>query len=138
MNVATNPPGDERAFRAELIREEYAEAWDALDFGEDIPSVVSELADILYVVYGTALHYGVDLDAVVAEVHRANMSKLGDDGKPLRRADGKVLKGPNYRPPDVAGVLGLRPWVDLHCGYNPSNCPYGDSCADCKPRGEGA
>lgn len=102
----TLPDQSEREFRAELIREEYAEAWDELESGGSIDRVASELADILYVVYGTALHYGVDLDAVVAEVHRANMSKLVD-GQPLKREDGKVLKGPNYQPPDVARVIGL-------------------------------
>lgn len=53
--------------------------------------------------YATAL--GIDLDAAVTEVHRANMSKLGDDGHPVLRADGKVLKGPNYTPPNMAGAL---------------------------------
>lgn len=60
--------------------------------------------------YGTALVHGIDLDAVIAEIHRANMTKLGPDGRPLLRADGKVLKGEHYRAPDVAGVLREQGW----------------------------
>ena len=55
--------------------------------------------------YGTAHVYGIDLDAVLDEVHASNMTKLDENGRPLRRADGKVLKGPGYRPPDVAAIL---------------------------------
>jgi len=105
-------PTAESEFRRELLREEWEEADEALWFaghsGEmDATHVMRELADLLYIAYGTALHYGVDLDAAVAEVHRANMSKLGTDGNPLRREDGKVLKGQNYQPPDVARAIGL-------------------------------
>ncbi len=64
------------------------------------------VSDVVYVAYGTALAYGVDLDAVVGEVHRANMTKLGLDGHPAVR-NGKVVKGPGFRPPDVAAVIGL-------------------------------
>ena len=63
------------------------------------------LADLVYVVYGMALETGIDLAAVLAEVQRSNMSKLGADGRPVYRQDGKVLKGPGYLPPDVAAVL---------------------------------
>lgn len=70
-----------------------------------------ELADVVYVAYGTALVHGVDLDAVIAEVHRSNMSKLGPDGSVSRRADGKVLKGEHYAAPDVAGVLRRQGWT---------------------------
>lgn len=65
-------------------------------------SAHQELADLAYVVQGTAEQLSIDLDRATAEVHRANMSKLGPDGKPLRRDDGKVLKGPNYQPPDMS------------------------------------
>ncbi|MFJ3500475.1 MULTISPECIES: hypothetical protein [unclassified Streptomyces] len=64
-----------------------------------------QVAAVVYLAYGTALVPGVDLDAVLAEVHRADMSKLGPDGRPVLREDGKVLKGPSYRPPRVAEVL---------------------------------
>jgi predicted HAD superfamily Cof-like phosphohydrolase len=59
---------------------------------------------------GTALVYGIDLDAVIAEIHRANMTKLGPDGMVARRAAGKVLKGDHYRAPDVGAVLRRQGW----------------------------
>jgi predicted HAD superfamily Cof-like phosphohydrolase len=68
---------------------------------------VGELADVVYVAYGTAISYGIDLDAVITEVHRANMTKLGADGQPVIR-DGKVQKGDRFQPPDVAAVLRRR------------------------------
>lgn len=71
----------------------------------DLSKVAKELADLLYVVYGTAAAYGIPIDDVYREVHRSNMSKLGEDGKPIYREDGKVLKGPNYSPADVEKVL---------------------------------
>ena len=73
------------------------------------------LADIAYVVYGTALTYGIDLDSALREVHRSNMSKLGNDGKPLIRDDGKVLKSERYFPPDIASVLGLEDRLSAPC-----------------------
>lgn len=71
----------------------------------DMVEVADALADIDYVVCGMALELGIPHDAVVAEVHRSNLSKLGEDGKPIYREDGKVLKGPYYFKPDVASVL---------------------------------
>lgn len=56
---------------------------------------------MLYVVYGTAAPYGLDADALICEVHRSNMSKLDDNGQPIRRADGKILEGPKYSPPQL-------------------------------------
>jgi predicted HAD superfamily Cof-like phosphohydrolase len=67
----------------------------------DPKKLTKELADLLYIVYGTAVTFGLPLEEVFTEVHRSNMSKLGADGKPLYRADGKVLKGPNYQEPDL-------------------------------------
>ena len=66
------------------------------------------LADLIYVIYGMALETGIDLASVLAEVQRSNMSKLGADGKPVYREDGKVLKGPDYFPPNVEAVLSSR------------------------------
>lgn len=80
------------------------------DDGErDTAAAADALADLVYVVYGMALETGIDLAAVLAEVQRSNMSKLGADGRPVYREDGKVLKGPGYFPPDVGGVLGIDP-----------------------------
>ncbi|WP_409238380.1 hypothetical protein [Streptomyces sp. PA5.6] len=68
-------------------------------------ALAKELADLLYVTYGTADALGIPLTEVFEEVHRSNMSKLGPGGKPIRRSDGKVLKGPNYAEPAVERVL---------------------------------
>lgn len=90
--------------RADLIREEAREAADAIE-GEGREAWAKELADLVIVAYGAALTFGIDLDRAVHLVHASNMSKLGTDGKPVMREDGKVLKGPNYLPPDMTSVL---------------------------------
>jgi predicted HAD superfamily Cof-like phosphohydrolase len=92
--------------RVALLQEEVGEFITASEKG-DLVAIADALADIAYVVYGTALTYGIDLDSALREVHRSNMSKLGNDGKPLIRDDGKVLKSVRYFPPDIASVLGL-------------------------------
>ncbi len=92
--------------RATIQLEEVSELATAIS-GRDVVGVADALADIVYVAFGTALVYGIDLDAVIDEVHASNMSKLGEDGKPVLRGDGKVVKGPNYRKPDIASALGL-------------------------------
>jgi predicted HAD superfamily Cof-like phosphohydrolase len=90
--------------RVALLEEEVSEFVIASEKG-DLVGIADALADITYVVYGTALTYGIDLDAVLQEVHRSNMSKLDSDGKPLIRDDGKVLKSNRYFPPDIEAVL---------------------------------
>lgn len=94
--------------RQHLIEEEMLEYTDevytkTMEFTAqpDRQKVAKELADLLYVVYGTAATFGIDIDRVFDEVHKSNMSKLGEDGKPVYREDGKVLKGPNYQPPKL-------------------------------------
>ena len=91
--------------RKRLLAEEAAELFEAIDEG-DIEHIAAELADVLYVVYGTALTYGIPLDAAVEEIHRSNMSKLDERNNPIMRHDGKVLKGQRYTPPDLHRVLG--------------------------------
>ena len=94
--------------RMELIGEEVDEVlqetlWEDA-YGNpkiDRAELTKELADLLYVTYGMAVTIGLPIDEVFERVHRSNMSKLGDDGKPLYRDDGKVLKGPNYQPPKL-------------------------------------
>jgi predicted HAD superfamily Cof-like phosphohydrolase len=99
---------DLRKLRADLVTEECEEARFAL-IAEDLHAIAKELADVVIVAYGSAVSLGIDLDKAVALVHASNMSKLGEDGKPVLRADGKVLKGSNYRPPDMrAAVRALR------------------------------
>lgn len=70
------------------------------------------LADLVYVVYGMGLTVGIDIDDLLIEVQASNMSKLGEDGKPIYREDGKVLKGPNFFNPNIPRVLKRQGWVE--------------------------
>ncbi len=90
--------------RVDLLVEEVDEFREASE-SADVVGIADALADIVYVAYGAAVTYGIDLDAVIREVHRSNMSKIGPTGKPVRRADGKILKPSTYSAPDVEGVL---------------------------------
>lgn len=67
----------------------------------DKKRLTKELADLLYVTIGVAVTFGLPLEEVFNEVHKSNMSKLGEDGKPIMRSDGKILKGPFYKEPDL-------------------------------------
>jgi NTP pyrophosphatase (non-canonical NTP hydrolase) len=99
LNVEPTP--ELALLRQSLILEEAKEASaELLRPQVDKAALTKELADILYVVYGTAITFGLPLDTVFNRVHASNMSKLVD-GKPLYRDDGKVLKGPNYQPPKL-------------------------------------
>ena len=107
QEVLTEPtcPSPELAkLRLELIREEVEELNVGIE-GMDIVEIADALTDILYVVYGAGHAFGIDLDECYQEVHRSNMSKLGEDGKPIYREDGKVLKGPNYFHPNLKDIL---------------------------------
>lgn len=104
VDTPGHPSEDRIKLRRELISEEYWE-YDRAVNRNDLVNIAQELADIIYVVYGCALEYGIPLDEVFAEIHRANMSKLDTDGSVIRREDGKVLKGPNYSPPDIGAIL---------------------------------
>lgn len=84
-----------------LLKEEFSEVRDA----ETPVDLLKELADLVYVTYGYAATYGWNLDEAVRRVHKSNMSKLGVDGRPLKRPDGKVLKGPNYKKPDLSDLV---------------------------------
>jgi predicted HAD superfamily Cof-like phosphohydrolase len=86
--------------RKALIQEEMLELFEALD-SNNMQEIVKEACDLLYVVYGTGVEMGVDLDRALEIVHESNMSKLGEDGKPIYREDGKVLKGPYYHHADL-------------------------------------
>lgn len=79
------------------------------DGSRDVVGAADALGDLVYVIYGMALECGIPLDRVLAQVQASNMSKLGPAGEPIYRADGKVLKGPGYFPPDVAAALGPGP-----------------------------
>lgn len=101
-------PADLATLRVDLLSEEVQEFAAASGLG-DLVAIADALADVVYVAYGSAVTYGIDLDAVIAEVHRSNMSKLDAEGRPLLRDDGKVLKSERYSPPDVARVLRNQP-----------------------------
>ena len=90
--------------RFDLIKEEVDELREALD-NKDIVGVADALTDILYVTYGAGHAFGIDLDKCFTEVQNSNMSKLGEDNKPIYRSDGKVLKGPNYFPPNLEKII---------------------------------
>jgi len=128
LPVETGPAdvGKERVhMRMALIAEEFAELMGAI-YGDDAEQMVlaavteamagdthardtvaaaDALADLIYVIYGMALETGIPLDAVLRAVQRSNLSKLGDDGRPIYREDGKVLKGPGFFEPRIAEVL---------------------------------
>ena len=101
----TWPDFNTRELRLELIQEELEELSDAVA-DRDMIQIADALTDLLYVVYGAGHSFGIDLDECFEEVHRSNMSKLGENGRPIHREDGKVLKGPGYFEPDLEGILG--------------------------------
>jgi len=114
-------PVDFEYMRLELIREELIELYEACGYdakqlkeavvlkwdGTDPVEVADALGDLEYVVNGMAINMGIPLPEVVEEIHRSNMTKLGEDGKPIYREDGKILKGTNYEEPQLMEVLGL-------------------------------
>lgn len=107
--------------RQRLLREEFKEAdaefdrivkhWAtydrAVDVYVDISRLAKELADVRYVAWGADLEFGIPSVAVDLAVHRSNMSKLGPDGRPIRRHDGKVVKGPDYYEPNILETIGI-------------------------------
>ena len=101
----TWPDFNTRELRLELIAEELDELSDAVA-DRDMIQIADALTDLLYVVYGAGHAFGIDLDECFQEVHSSNMSKLGENGRPIHREDGKVMKGPGYFEPDLEGILG--------------------------------
>ena len=103
LHVAGHPSvPDEKTetLRVRLIQEEFDELKEAVE-AKHLPHVAKELADLLYVVYGTAVSYGIDVEPVFQEVQRSNMSKVGGS----RRADGKWIKPPTYSPANLEPIL---------------------------------
>ena len=90
--------------RYNLIKEELDELKKAMD-NKDLLEVADALTDILYVTYGAGHAFGINLDKCFEEVQNSNMSKLGDDGKPIYNESGKVMKGPNYFKPNLKQYL---------------------------------
>jgi phosphoribosyl-ATP pyrophosphohydrolase len=87
-----------------LIDEEWSEFHEAFHF-KDEHEQLKELCDLVYVCYQFAANEGWDLDEAMDRVHKSNMSKLDENGQPIYRQDGKVLKGPNYKPPNLTDLL---------------------------------
>ncbi len=85
--------------RMTLVTEEQDELWDALHSGDNLAEIAGELADVVYVVYGTALEYGIPLDKVLEEKHRSNMTKTPTESK--------AIKGEGYSPPDLSWITNV-------------------------------
>jgi predicted HAD superfamily Cof-like phosphohydrolase len=90
--------------RYDLIHEELKELQNAMET-RNLKEIADALTDLLYVTYGAGHAYGINLDKCFAEVQRSNMSKLGQDGKPIYNEKGKVMKGPNYFEPNLKQFL---------------------------------
>lgn len=115
--IGVEATADSLALRFKLIHEEHNELRDEIAIAmvdvETLGAVstkvkarlLKELADLQYVISGLAVELGLPLDIAFNRVHESNMTKLGEDGKPVYREDGKILKGPNYRPPDMESLF---------------------------------
>ncbi len=97
---------DKNTLRFNLMKEENEEYLEAAS-NNDLVEVADALGDMLYILCGTIIEHGLQhkIEAVFNEIQRSNMSKLGDDGQPIYREDGKVLKGPNYFKPNIEAIL---------------------------------
>ena len=105
------PDNAVRGLRLRLLSEEFREYMEAEKSTNPV-DIADALGDMLVVIYGTAAAYGIDLDAVVREIHASNMTKVQPDGTVLRDEGGKILKPDGYRPPNLAPILGdLGEWA---------------------------
>lgn len=104
LSSPTFPDWNIQELRVSLIEEEFKELLDGIS-RDDIVEVADALTDLLYVVYGAGHSFGIDLDACFAEVHRSNMTKLGPEGRAIKREDGKIMKPESYSPPDLESIL---------------------------------
>lgn len=100
----TLPTTSIREMRKRILQEEFEEYLEA-EKNDDLVEIADALADIIYIAIGTGVAYGLPIDDIFNEVHRSNMSKLGADGKPMYREDGKILNGPHYSAPDIKRIL---------------------------------
>jgi len=97
---------EKNTLRYKLMREENEEYLEAAN-NDDLVEVADALGDMLYILCGTIIEHGLQhkIEEVFEEIQRSNMSKLGENGEPIYREDGKVLKGPNYFKPNIAEIL---------------------------------
>ena len=112
LGIKNKPTADlgeaKNLLRYKLMREENEEYLEAANTN-DLVEVADALGDMLYILCGTIIEHGMQhkIEEVFEEIQRSNMSKLGADGKPIYREDGKVLKGPSYFPPNIKDILDL-------------------------------
>lgn len=110
LGYAESPRGDlgesKNMLRFNLMKEENEEYLEAVQ-NDDVVEIADALGDMLYILCGTIIEHGLQhkIEEVFDEIQRSNMSKLGEDGKPIYREDGKVMKGPNYFKPDFSKIL---------------------------------
>ena len=109
-NIKDSDSKPARTYQRDLIREEFVEFIEAegMLFRESDTfkeECLKELADLVYVCYQYAVNMGWDLDRALELIHESNLSKLGEDGKPILREDGKILKGPNYKKPNLHSLI---------------------------------
>ena len=109
LPVRENPsliPKNEFEFRYQLIKEEMEEYHFACE-NQDLPAVADALGDMLYALYGTVVHHGLQdkIQDIFDEIHASNMSKLDDNGNPILREDGKIIKSSNYFKPKISSIL---------------------------------
>ena len=110
LGVKNEPVADlgeaKNKLRFNLMKEENEEYLEAANDG-DLVEVADALGDMLYILCGTIIEHGMQhkIEEVFEEIQKSNMSKLGEDGKPIYRQDGKVLKGPDYFKPDIRSIL---------------------------------
>ena len=101
-----NLEGSKKLLRYNLMKEENEEYLEAVQ-NNDLVEIADALGDMMYILCGTIIEHGLQnkIEAVFDEIQRSNMSKLGEDGKPIYREDGKVMKGPNYFKPDFSKLI---------------------------------
>ena len=110
IGYRTTPKADlgfaKNKLRFDLMKEENEEYYEAAK-SNDLVEVADALGDMLYILCGTIIEHGMQhkIESVFNEIQRSNMSKLGADGNPIYRADGKVMKGPNYFKPNIKAIL---------------------------------
>jgi|ERR1700677_686931 len=102
--ITTIPEPKTKGLRMKLIYEETQELFEAI-VNDNIVGVADGIADLLYVVIGTAIAYGIDVEKIFDEVHRSNMSKIWPDGTVRKNEYGKVLKPPTFSPPNLKDLL---------------------------------
>lgn len=107
QEIPVSDIGDgKKILRYNLMKEENEEYLEAVQ-NNDLIEIADALGDMMYILCGTIIEHGLQykIEAVFDEIQRSNMSKLGEDGKPVYREDGKVMKGPNYFKPDFSKIL---------------------------------